>query len=72
MEAGGWALEAVGERSQDLGGIPHKSAVEIDHAQEPLQLLVVGGGRKVVNGLQVLGQRSHAWAGYGVSQKIHR
>ena len=64
QEAGGWALEAVGEQSQDLGGIPHKSAVEIVHAQEPLQLLVVGGGRKVVDGLQVLGQRSDASAGH--------
>ena len=41
----GWALEAVCEWSQDLGEVPHKPVVEINHTQELLQLLAVSRGQ---------------------------
>ena len=64
-EPGGGALEPIRQRGQNLGGILDEPPVKIYHAQEPLELLEVGGGRKRRNGLQVLGEGGDTGDGDG-------
>ena len=71
QKAGGWALEVVGEWSQDLAGIPHKSAVKSIMPRNCCSCWRLAGGGEVVDGLQVLGQRSYAGAGYSVPKNPH-
>ena len=64
------ALQLVRQRFEDVGGGGDESAIKIDDAKEPLQLLHGGGSGVVVDRRHPAGYRRHTGGGDVVAQTL--